>query len=141
MKIEYIILAITIFLVANTYYDGKLLDTIKSWKKYYQIGFFIIFGIGLYLFIKNNPKNGQELFASASQVIKTLPIDKNSKDLLTPILNLSNQNTLLSNSNISNNYSNNSHLKRMLNSGNQTTKRSVSETKKKICSITTRLEM
>ena len=62
MKIEIIILAIVIFLVANTYYDNKLINTIKAGHKYYQIGFFIIGGIGLYLLIKSNPNNGKELF-------------------------------------------------------------------------------
>ena len=54
MKIEIIILAIVIFLVANTYYDGKLLDTLKSWQKYYQMAFFIVGGIGIYLLLKHN---------------------------------------------------------------------------------------
>jgi hypothetical protein len=48
MNFEILILAVVIFLVANTYYDGKLLDALKSWSKYYQMGLFIVGGIGLY---------------------------------------------------------------------------------------------
>lgn len=126
MQIEILILAVVIFLVANTYYDGKLLDTVKSWQKYYQIGFFIIGGLGIYLLLKNNPQSGRELFTSAQNVIRAVPIDKNSKDLLTPLLDISSK------------YcggGNQTYIapqeKRMLNSGRQATKRSVSETKKK----------
>jgi hypothetical protein len=85
MNLEWVILAVTIFLVANVYYEGKLLNTLKGWKKYYQIGGVAIVGIGLYLFIKKNPQNGREVFASANQFIKYLPIDKNTTDMLTPI--------------------------------------------------------
>ena len=126
MQIEILILAVVIFLVANTYYDGKLLDTVKSWQKYYQMGFFIIGGLGIYLLLKNNPQSGRELFTSAQNVIRAVPIDKNSKDLLTPLLDISSR------------YcggGNQTYVapqeKRMLNSGRQGTKRSVSETKKK----------
>ena len=35
MQFEILILAIVIFLVANTYYDGRLLNTLKSLSKYY----------------------------------------------------------------------------------------------------------
>ena len=37
MKIELLILAITGFLIANAYYDGKYLRMIQSWKKYYCV--------------------------------------------------------------------------------------------------------
>tara|TARA_R110002074_G_scaffold23782_1_gene71627 strand:+ start:1014 stop:1583 length:570 start_codon:yes stop_codon:yes gene_type:complete len=132
MQFEIILLAIVIFLVANTYYDGRILDTLKSWSKYYQITFFIIGGLGLYLLIKNNPQYGKELFTSANQVVRCLPIDKNSKELLTPIFDFGSKNI---------NFSNNLQTpainqitpqqRRMLNSGKTGTKRSVSETKKK----------
>jgi hypothetical protein len=124
MNFEILILAVVIFLVANTYYDGKLLDALKSWSKYYQMGLFIVGGIGLYLLIKNNPENGKELFSNASEVVKCLPIDKNSKDLLTPLFDFSTRNF-----NGGGGYT--SQARRMFNSGRNGTKRSVSETKKK----------
>ena len=132
MQFEIILLAIVIFLVANTYYDGKLLNTLKSWSKYYQMAFFIVGGTGLYLLLKNNPQSGKELFTSANQVVSCLPIDKNSKDLLSPIFDFGSKNI-----NFSNNSQNGgdqqitSQQRRMLNSGRTSTKRSVSETKKK----------
>ena len=149
MNLEWIILAITIFLVANVYYEGKLLDTLKGWKKYYQIGGVIIIGMGLYLFIKKNPQNGREVFASANQFIKYLPVDKNTTDMLTPILdltsrgmssNLTGLNAGSGNGMNVGNFSvggngmsvgNTPQERRMMNSGGKATKRSVSETKKK----------
>ena len=124
MNFEILILAVVIFLVANTYYYGKLLEALKSWSKYYQMGLFIVGGIGLYLLIKNNPHNGKELFSNASEVVKCLPIDKNSKDLLTPFFDFSTRNF-----NGGQGYT--SQQRRMFNSGRTGTKRSVSETKKK----------
>ena len=104
------------------YYDGKLLDALKSWSKYYQMGLFIVGGIGLYLLIKNNPQNGKELFSNASEVVKCLPIDKNSKDLLTPLFDFSTRNF-----NGGGGYT--SQARRMFNSGRNGTKRSVRKNK------------
>ena len=150
MNLEWVILAVTIFLVANVYYEGKLLDTLKGWKKYYQIGGLVVVGIGLYLFIKKNPQNGREVFANANQFIKYLPIDKNTSDVLTPIFDFTSKNMTpnLANAGQMGNFSvggngmsvgNTPQERRMLNSGNlvnsgksgKATKRSVSETKKK----------
>ena len=128
MNLELLILALTIFLIANTYYDGKLLDTLKGWKKYYQIGFYGVVGLGLFLYIKKNPANGREMCSNANQLIKYLPLDKNTSDMLTPILDLTSKN--LYNNSSNNLIQNTPQYKRMLNSGG-TTKRSVSETKKK----------
>ena len=44
MKLELIIFAVTAFFIVNTYYDGKYVQIMKSWKKYYQmimIGFLV----------------------------------------------------------------------------------------------------
>ena len=68
MNLEWVILAVTIFLVANVYYEGKLLDTLKGWKKYYQIGGLVVVGIGLYLFIKKNPPKRAVAKASCASV-------------------------------------------------------------------------
>jgi hypothetical protein len=139
MKLELLILAGTLFLIANTYYEGKLLDTLKGWKKYYQIGFYAIVGIGIYLFVRKNPENGRALFSNANQFIKYLPIDSNTSDMLTPIIDLTSRNL---SSNLTGGGAGVGGMagammactpqeKRMRNSGGGSTKRSVSETKKK----------
>lgn len=122
---QILILGITGLLIANIYYDGKLMNYLKKWKKYYQISFIAIIGLGLFIFIKKNPEQGSALFNNANQYIKYMPIDKNTKDFITPFFNNNNN---YSNNNYSNN---NTQINRILKSGNNSNKRSVSETKKK----------
>lgn len=135
MRLELFVLLITGFLVINTYHDGKYLKIIKSWKKYYQITFYIFLGLSLYIFIKKYPDQGHSLFSHANRFIKFMPIDKDSSDLLSPLLNFSKYS----------NNTNTSQFNRMMNSGRNSpipvgnigtsqktsTKRCVSETKKK----------
>ena len=89
MKLEVLIIGITIFFVANAYYDNKYINYIKKWKKYYQIGFFVFIALSIYIFIKRNPTESSSLLRHANGIIKYMPIDKNSADLLSPILNYS----------------------------------------------------
>ena len=136
MKLALLIFGITGFLMANTYYDGKYVKILKSWKKYYQMGGIAFAGISAYAFIKKYPSQSQSLLQNANGIIKFMPIDKEAGDLLSPLLNISKnyngisesftpQNAQMQSSNMS------SQEKRILNSGKKTTKRSVSETKKK----------
>ena len=37
MNFEILILAVVIFLVANTYYDGKLLDALKNEELFFRL--------------------------------------------------------------------------------------------------------
>jgi len=140
MRSEFLILIITGFLVINIYHDGKYLKIIKSWKKYYQMGFYGFVGLSLYIFVKRYPEHGHSLFSHANNFVKYMPIDKESGDLISPLLNYS--------AKFSNTQSGESpQYKRMMNSGGNSnrdangnightkmansTKRCVSETKKK----------
>ena len=139
MKIELFILLLTGFFIANTYYDNKLLDKIKSWKKFYKMAFYGFVGLCLFLIIKKTPNKSYELLNHANQFIKYMPIDKNAKNFIEPFIDFTKHNF-----GSNNNCNYNSHplndyyklnmtggQKRILNSGKQSTKRSVSETKKK----------
>lgn len=137
MKSEILIFGITLFFIANIYHDGKYLELLKSWKKYYQMAFMGFLGLSAYLFIKRNPVEGKNLFVNANNLIKYMPIDKEAGDFLSPLLDLT-SNSYFKNEvrpvgmhggMYMNNLSNNE--KRILSSGKTTTKRSVSETKKK----------
>ena len=123
MNIETIIIIITIFFAANTYYDGNLLKDFSKYKKYYKIAGCLFVGLSFYAMIKKNPDQGKNLLQSANEFIKILPVDRNAKDMITPLLDMTTPMNI---------YNNNSspQFKRMVNSG-QSTKRSVSETKKK----------
>ena len=120
MKFEILIIIITLFLVLNTYYDGKYLNILKSFKKYYKIIFILFTGLSTYLFFKKNPNESKSLLESFCGIIKHMPVDKESTDIISPLLDMFNKNELLH------------QKKKLLTSGkNNNSKRSVSETKKK----------
>lgn len=145
MKLELLIIGVTFFFMANTYLDGKLVQYMKQWKKYYQIALFAFVGLCVYLMLKKNPQQVHDLCRNANQYVKMMPIDRNTQNILMPIIDFTksnldtvkHQNTNLSdpNNNRVNNYSNlTPNQRRILMSGTQSggkTKRSVSETKKK----------
>ena len=127
MRFELLIFGLTAFFIANTYYDGKYIQIIKSWKKYYQMAGIGFAGLTAYVFMKKYPEHSRSLFTHANGIIKYLPIDKDAGDFLTPILKMSNDNPFGSNGN----NENTPQFKRMMNSGKTSNKRCVSETKKK----------
>jgi hypothetical protein len=150
MKLELLIFAVTGFLIVNTYYDGKFVHIMKGWKKYYQMAFVAFAGICAYILIRKNPNNTRDLFSHANNFVKYMPIDKNTENMLTPILdftsksfyNESGMNGGINggmdggmnggmNGGMDGGHGYTPQQKRMLNSGTKATKRSVSETKKK----------
>ena len=150
MKLELIIFLITVFVLANTYFEGKLINKLKQYEKYYKMALFAFIGLCVYLFIKKNPNNYKELVTHANSYIKYLPIDRNTASFISPIIDLTSKsisNELNNNFNISSPYNqqgenlltsinaNQNYLskqqQKILSSGNISTKRSVSETKKK----------
>lgn len=133
MKIEFIVISITTFLVVNTYYDGKYTKLFQINKKYLQMAMYGFVGLSLYLFIKKNPKGAGGMLSNANNIIKYMPIDKNTSDMLTPIFDFTSANRSMQSLYNTPNYQTNitPQTKRMLNSGMNTTKRCVSETKKK----------
>ena len=123
MRIEIWILLATVFFIYDAYHDGKYLKSLMSYKKYYTMIFYAIIGIGIILLMKRNPKDCKQLLSNANNVIKYMPIDKSSMALFSPIFDLTNNfDDTNPNPNMGNNYN---PIK------SSTTKRSVSETKKK----------
>ena len=86
MKFELFIFGITAFLIYNTYHDGKYTKVIMSWKKYFQMGFFALIGVSIYLLMKRNPAQCKNMLLHANNVVKYMPIDRSSLDMLNPIL-------------------------------------------------------
>jgi hypothetical protein len=145
MKFEILVFGLTAFFIANTYHDNKYIEKMKTWKKYYQMIGIGFVGISTYVFLKKYPNQTSTLFSHANGMIKYLPIDRNTTHFLAPIIDM-----------VRPPFSN--HEQRILNSGYgagangmgmgananangmgmgmgsgsvKTTKRSVSETKKK----------
>ena len=143
MKMEKIVLLVGGFLLVDKYYDGKYSRMFKAGynHKYYQMGVIAFLVMSFYLFLKKNPYEGQNIISHANNMIKYMPIEKNTQDVLTPIFDFTSSGHSLfakSQPNYSNhNHTNNHSYNRMMQSGIQggggsgTTKRSVSETKKK----------
>jgi hypothetical protein len=139
MKLELIIFGITGFLIYNAYYDGKYSKILLSYKKYYQMIFIGLIAISIYLMFKRNPNQGKNMLLYTNNLIKYMPIDKSSMDMLTPIFDftsMGNRGMMYQNNmDINNGYGYNpvlaSEQQKNLLSGPKPTKRSVSETKKK----------
>jgi len=52
MKIELLVIGITVFFIANTYSEGKYIKLVKSWKKYYQMAGIGFVGLSAYIFMR-----------------------------------------------------------------------------------------
>jgi hypothetical protein len=134
MKFELLIFGATAFFIVNTYYDGKYVQIMKSWKKYYQMISIGFVGLSAYLFIRKYPGHSRSLFTHANGIIKYLPIDKDTTNLLFDLTDKGNmfseplnsyavqQNRVMNSGAVTNN---------IPNGPAKATKRSVSETKKK----------
>jgi 5-methylcytosine-specific restriction endonuclease McrA len=135
MRLEIFILGLTAFFVYNAYADGKYTKMMWSFKKYYKMIFYACLGLGIYVLMKKNPNQGRNMLLYANNMVKFLPIDRNSMDMLSPIIDFTSNPDEEGSSFMENinelNPSKISMERRMLNSGKNATKRSVSETKKK----------
>ena len=153
MKLELIIFGITGLLILNTYYEGKYSKFIFKWKKYIQMGTIFFVGLSIYLLFKKNPIQSKNFLLYANNAVKYMPIDRYSKDIISPIFDLTSKSSSFmegfnqetnpshdynphenSNNHYNSNY-NNGGMQRLSNpnqgQGQKATKRSVSETKKK----------
>lgn len=144
MKLELFILGVTGFLIYNAYHDGKYTKLFFSYKKYFQMGFMALLGISLYLLIKRDPLQCKKILLHANNVVKYMPIDKSSMNMLSPIIDFtsggSGHGLGSANEGFMNNLNNslqpnqgqtNFERKLMNQYSGKPTKRSVSETKKK----------
>ena len=145
MKLELYIILITGFIIYNAYHDWKYTKMIFKYKKYIQIAGFAFLGFVFYLMIKRDPKQFKNILLHANNVVKYMPIDKTSMAMLNPIIDFTpsqffnenetddslNTSTAILGSSGGTNTQQNSYEQRILRSGSKTTKRSVSETKKK----------
>ncbi len=131
MKINFAIFLITAFLIANTYYDGQFTEYLMKGKKYYKMATFAFVGLSIYLFINKNPGESKNLVKHATDLIRYMPVDSNTSDMLSPLFDFTNARDRLNQLSQSNvNIQMTPQTRRMMNSGG-TGKRCVSETKKK----------
>jgi len=134
MKKELIIFGITAFLVANTYYDGKLLKKINISQKYVKMATFAFAGLSIYIFMRKNPNNSEAFMSSANDMIKMMPISRGTMDMITPFLDFTNNKSFSGVNQVVNEMNGGGmqqQVNRIMNSGKTGNKRSVSDAKKK----------
>ena len=134
MRLEIFILGLTSFFIYNAYHDGKYTKMLLAFKKYYQMIFFSIIGISIYLLLKRNPLQGRNMLLYANNFVKYMPIDKSTVDMISPIFDFTTKDDrsfMESLNDIEPAQYNGGSERKILTSGKNGTKRSVSETKKK----------
>jgi hypothetical protein len=139
MRLEIFVLGLTAFFIYNAYNDGKYTKMLLTFKKYYKMIFYALLGIGIYVLLKRNPSQGRNMLLYANNVVKFMPIDKTSMDMLSPVFDFTStcdksfMETFnnIDDSNLMGSTGLCNSERRILSSGKSGTKRSVSETKKK----------
>jgi hypothetical protein len=139
MRLEIFVLGLTAFFIYNAYNDGKYTKMLMAFKKYYKMIFYALLGIGIYVILKKNPNQGRNMLLYANNVVKFMPIDKTSMDMLSPVFDFTSTGDRsfmesfnnIDDSNIMGSTGLCNSDRRLVNSGKNGTKRSVSETKKK----------
>jgi 5-methylcytosine-specific restriction protein A len=89
MRIEILLFIVASLIVANIYYEGKVLKKLLSWKKYYKMAGVLLAFFVFYFLIKKNPLVAQNILTTSNEYIKYLPIDKNTMNLISPVLDFS----------------------------------------------------
>tara|TARA_A100001015_G_C14990700_1_gene713797 strand:- start:291 stop:800 length:510 start_codon:yes stop_codon:yes gene_type:complete len=113
MYIKNWVIILTGLALYDAYHEHIYFNKLKTYKKYYKMIAIAIAGIGIYKMLQNSSNlNKLKIF---DNFIKIIPIDKSSKDMISPFLS----------------GETNEIPKRMLSSGKHC-KRSVSEVKKKV---------
>lgn len=142
MRFEIVIFLITGFVIGNIYTDGKYVKLALSWKKYYQMIGVGFLGLTLCWLLRKNPNRAKSMIMSSNEYLKYLPVDKNTTSFISPILDFTSKQNF--NDGIGSegssgggggswfgNDENSKYSNRIMQSGKNGTKRSVSETKKK----------
>lgn len=88
VKAEYIVFLVAAFLIVNTYYDGHLMKMFQSNQKWMKMAMFAFAGLSLFLFLRRNPENSRQLMYHANDIIKYMPISKGTADMITPFFDM-----------------------------------------------------
>ncbi len=138
MRLEILIFGITAFLIYNAYYDGKYTKMLLAYKKYYKMALIGFLALCFYIMLKRNPLQSKNMLLYTNNMIKYMPIDKSSMDMISPIFDLSTRGKGFMegfNSELNPGYNYNPVLvaqqQRNMLTGQKPVKRAVSETKKK----------
>ena len=160
MRIELILLFGAGFIIANIYTEGRYYKKLLTWTKYYKMIGVALGALTLYWLIKKDPRKAKDIVLTSNEYLKYLPIDQNCSRLISPVLDFTGSALggisagAVAGASTNNMYSEGGgtsettnpilnmfspkqspqqsyHENRIMQSGKKTTKRSVSETKKK----------
>ena len=81
MKLELAAIAVTAFVAANTYYDGKYTKIISTWTKYFRVAAICFAGLSAYAVIKKSPRESQSFLVSAGDLFRHMPVDRKTADI------------------------------------------------------------
>mgnify|MGYP005677222451 CR=1 FL=1 len=134
MRLELWLFIITGAIIFHIYTDGKYVKNIMAYKKYFKMSGVVIAAFILYILLKKNPANAENIIKTSNEYLKYLPIDKNTSSIISPILDFTSKHQYANNSTqpmvrVPNAHSRSQEI--LMKSGKKGTKRSVSETKKK----------
>jgi hypothetical protein len=136
MRVELWLILITGAILFHMYTDGKYTKNLMMYKKYYQMAGVVFGAFVLYILLKKNPANARNILVTSNEYLKYLPVDKNTSSMLSPILDFTSKHSFQNGGGgehevvqIPNGQTR--YAERMMHSGKKSTKRSVSETKKK----------
>jgi 5-methylcytosine-specific restriction protein A len=93
MKLEIILFGATGFILYNMYHENKYIKIIWAYKKFYQMALIAFLSICLYLMIRRNPSQTKNLLLYTNNMIKYMPIDKGTTDMISPIFDLTTKDT------------------------------------------------
>ena len=88
MKYGLLIFGVAALLIYNVYYENRIMDVFQRNKKYLKMASIAFTALSLYVFIRKHPDESSSMAKHAAGMVQYLPIDRNSKDLLTPLLDL-----------------------------------------------------
>ena len=135
MRVELWLILINGAILFHMYTDGKYTKNLMMYKKYYQMAGVVFGAFVLYILLKKNPANARNILVTSNEYLKYLPVDKNTSSMLSPILDFTSKHSFQNGGGehevvqIPNGQTR--YAERMMHSGKKSTKRSVSETKKK----------
>jgi hypothetical protein len=131
MRFELVIMLIAGLIMANIYTEGKYLKMALTGKKYMQMAGVAVGALCIYWLFKKNPEQAHKMLVASNEYIKYLPVDRNTTNMISPILNFTANGPSAYGGGGGLETGNFAMEERIRTSGRGGTKRSVSETKKK----------
>jgi len=112
-------------MIYNTYHDNYFVKLACDNKKYIQIVGYMFVALSIYSFLKRNPIQSRGIIENATDLIKYIPLDRDTSSTIAPFLDFT-KNIDFSSEKVA------PQTKRMIQSGgNSNNKRCVSQSKKK----------